>query len=150
MVRFTSGMRGPFPTLWGRCPGPRSGPGRMRADIAFMPQRVVLVLAAEVAERGIDDPARGVAETAEAASVLERVGNLAQVGELDLGALVREDALVHAHRPVAADATWRALAARLVCVELQEPVGRLDDAVAVVHHDHAARSAHGLGGSQRL
>src|SRR5579859_2773981 len=81
-----------------------SGTGPHLADLALVPERVVLVLAVEVAERGIDDPARRVAEPAQAAAVLERVRDPAEVVELDLRALVGQDALVHAHRPVASDA----------------------------------------------
>src|SRR5437016_6001322 len=93
-----------------------SGTGRDSTHVAFVPQRVVLVLVAEVAERGVDDPTGRVAEPAQAASVLQRIRNAAQVVELDLRTLVVENALVHADGPVAADATRRALAARFVCV----------------------------------
>src|SRR5215467_7885579 len=89
------------------------------ADVAFVPQCVVFVLAAEMTERRIDHPAGRVAQAAEAAAVLERVGHLAKVVQLDLRPFVGEDPLVHAHRPVATDAARRALAARLVGVELE-------------------------------
>src|SRR2546429_9048124 len=110
----------------------------MGAHFAFVPERVVLVLAVEVAERGVDDPARRVAEPAEAAAVLQRVRDAAGAVELDLRPVVAEDALVHAHRPVAPDAARRALAARLVRIELEEPARRSPGAVRAVHHDPAA------------
>src|SRR5437773_12314082 len=118
----------------------------MRCDLAFVPERVVLVLAVEVAESRVDDPARRITEPAEAAAVLQRVRDAAEVVQLNLRPVVAEDALVHAHRPVAPDAAGRALAARLVGVELEKPVRRPHDAVRVVHHDHAARAAHRLRG----
>src|SRR5438067_267288 len=71
-------------------------------------------------------------------AVFGRVRDAAEVVELDLRPVVAEDALVHAHRPVAPHAARRALAARLVRVELQQPVRGAHDAVRVVHHDHAA------------
>src|SRR5690242_14471231 len=82
----------------------------MGHHLALVPQRVVFVLAVEVAERGVDDPACRVAEAAQAAPVLQRVRDPAEVVELDLRTLVGQDALVHAHRPVASDAARRALA----------------------------------------
>src|SRR5260370_39051312 len=89
IVRLTSGIGPHFPALGGRCPGPRSGPGRMGlAGVALVPERVVLVLAVEVPEGGVDDPARGVAKAAQAAAVLKRVGDSAEVVELDLRPLV--------------------------------------------------------------
>src|SRR5438105_5164478 len=111
----------------------------MCCDLALMPERVVLVLAVEVPEGGIDDPARGVAETAEAAAVLQRVRDPAEVVELDLRAVAGEDALVHAHGPIASDAARRALAGRLAGGELKKPVRRPNDAARVVHHGHNAR-----------
>src|SRR5712692_475165 len=133
MVRLTSGNcpsgpAGHLPTRWG-------GQG---SHVALVPQRVVLVLLAEVAERGVDHPARRVTQAAQAAPVLQAVRHSLQRVELDLRTLVGEDPLVCAHRPVAADSTWRALAARLVGVELEQAIGGADDAVLVVHDDHAA------------
>src|SRR5438046_9429799 len=94
----------------------------MGAHLALVPERVVLVLDVEVAERGVDDPARRVAEPAEAAAILQRIRDAAEVVELDLRPVIAEDALVHAHRPVASHAARSALAARLVRAELEEPV----------------------------
>src|SRR5438270_12449668 len=96
MVRFTSGM------------------GGHRLHAAGVAGAVLIVLAVEVPHRRVDHPAGGVAEAAQAAAVLQRVGDLAQVLQLDGTALVGEDPLVHAHCPVAADATRSALAARFV------------------------------------
>src|SRR2546421_12773798 len=137
-------------TLWPSIDNSTLGTCRDLSDVAFMTQGVVLVLAAEVAEGGVDDPAGRVAQPAQAAAVLEPVGNALQVVELDLRALVGEDPLVHADRPVAADPARRALPARLVGVELQQPVRGTDDAVAVVHDDHATRSTHRARGGERL
>src|SRR6266581_3913439 len=120
MVRLTSGIDGSL------------------AHVARVPERVVLVLVAEVAERGVDHPAARVTQAAEAATVLQAVRDPLEDVKLDLRALVGQDALVGPHRPVLADAARRALAARLVGVELQQPMRRLDDAVRVVHHDHAS------------
>src|SRR6266851_3725956 len=113
MVRLTSGIDGNL------------------AHVARMPQSVVLVLIAEVAERGVDHPAARVTQAAEAAAILQAVGDPLQDVQLDLRALVGEDALVGPRRPVLADAARRALAARLVGVELQQPVRRRDDAMRV-------------------
>src|SRR5258708_8029192 len=124
MVRFTSGMR------------------QRGSDVAGVPEAVVLVLVAEVAHGRLDGPAGRVAQTAQAASVLQAVGDSLEDAELQLRALVREDAVVGPDCPVAADAAGRALAARLVGVEAQQARGALDDAVRIVHHDDAARSAH--------
>src|SRR5260221_243277 len=55
MVRLTSGIR------------------HHLADVALVPERVVLVLAGEVPERGVDDPARRVAKAAQAAAELDLV-----------------------------------------------------------------------------
>src|SRR6266581_3804538 len=93
---------------------------------------------ARVAERGVDHPAARVTQAAEAATVLQAVRDPLEDVKLDLRALVGQDALVGPHRPVLADAARRALAARLVGIELQQPMCRLDDAVRVVHHDHAS------------
>src|SRR5579859_158238 len=120
MVRFTSGM------------------GDRLADVAFVAERVVLVLLTEMADGRVDHPAARVAEATQAAPVLQAVRHADEGVELDLRALVGEDPLVRAHRPVLAHAAGRALAAGLVRVELEQPVGGLDDAVRVVHHDHAA------------
>src|SRR5215472_14247763 len=99
MVSLTSGTDGHLP------------------NVACVSKRVVLVLVAEMAERGVDHPSAGVAETAQAAAVLETVGNSLQDVDLHLRALVGKDALVGPHGPVLADPARRALAARLVGVE---------------------------------
>src|SRR5258706_4623606 len=100
-------------TLWLSIVRLTSGTRHHLADVALVPERVILVLAVEVAERGVDDPARRVAKAAQAAAVLQGVGDAAEVVKLDLRPLVGQDALVHAHRPVTADAAGRALAAGL-------------------------------------
>src|SRR5712691_2052469 len=130
IVRLTSGI-GPTHEWGGGIEG-------HLAHVAHMPQRVVLVLLAEVAERRVDHPAARVTQAAKAAAILQAVRDPLQDVELDLRALVGQDALVGPHCPVLADAAWCALAARLVGVELQQPVRGLDDAMRVVHHDHAA------------
>src|SRR5712691_10248307 len=89
-------------------------------------QAVLLVFVAEVPHGGLDHPARRVAEPAEAAAVLEAIGDALEDPELDLRALAGEDSLVCAHGPVAADAAGRAL----------------DHAVRVVHDDDSAGPAH--------
>src|SRR6202521_49703 len=127
-----------------------SGMCKRLADVAGVPEGVVLVLLAEVAESRVDDPARGVAEPAQAAAVLEAVRDALEDAQLELRALVGQDALVGPHRPVAADAARRALATGLVRIELEQPVGGPDHAVRVVHHDHAARSTHRAGGGESL
>src|SRR5712692_10619655 len=119
-----------------------SGMSRDRPDVALVPQRVVLVLLAEVAEGRVDDPSAGVTETAEAAAVLQAVRDPLEGIELQLRAFIGQDSFVGSHRPVLADPARGALATGLVGVELQEAMGRLDDAVRVVHHDHAARAGH--------
>src|SRR5258708_21650170 len=89
-------------TLWPSIVRLMSGIGHHLADVALVAERVVLVLAVEVAERGVDDPARRVAKAAQAAAVLQRVGDAAEVVELDLRPLIGKDALVHPHCPVPA------------------------------------------------
>src|SRR6202521_1715109 len=111
MVRLTSikgspGNRGG----WVRISRGPSGMCKRLADVAGVPERVVLVLLAEVAEGRVDDPARRVAEPAQAAAVLEAVCDALEDAQLELRALVGKDALVAPHRPVAADAARRALA----------------------------------------
>src|SRR2546427_7426769 len=127
-----------------------SGIRRNLSDVALMPETVVLVLLAEVADGGVDPPAGRIAEAAQAPAVLQPVRDADQRIELDLRALPGQDAPVGAHRPFAADAAWRALATRLVGVELEQPVRGLHDAVGVVHHDHAARTTHRTRCGQRL
>src|SRR4029077_14247554 len=107
-------------------------------DVAGVPQGVVLVLLAEVTEGRVDDPAGRVAESAKTAPVLQAVRDALEDVQVQLRAFVGEDSLVGPHRPVAADAARRALAAGLVRVELKQSVGGADDAVGVVHDDDAA------------
>src|ERR1700686_3061699 len=109
-----------------------SGIDESLPDVAGVPQSVVFVLIAEMAERRVDDPPGRVAKTAQAPPVLKTVRDALEDVQVQLRALVGEDPLVGPHRPVAADAARRALAARLVRVELQQPVGGADDAVGVV------------------
>src|SRR3984893_17419413 len=97
IVRLMSGMRQRLP------------------HIALVSQAVVLVLLAEVAHRRLDDPAGRVAQAAEAAPVLQPVGDALEHAELQPRTFVGQDAVVGAHGPVAADAARRALAARLEC-----------------------------------
>src|SRR5690349_3718523 len=92
MVRLTSGMGGNF------------------SYVARVAQGVVFVLLAEVAERGIDDPAARVAEAAQATPVLQPVRDALQDVELDLRSLIGEDAFVRAHCPVLSDPAGCALA----------------------------------------
>src|SRR5262245_38554610 len=89
---------------------------------ALVVQRVLLVLLAEVLHRRHDHPARGAAQAAQAAPVLEALLDAVQDLHVDRAALPAQDALVRAHRPVAADAARRALAARLVGIEPEQPV----------------------------
>src|SRR2546430_1477758 len=108
MVRLTSGMGGLLPIY-----GEVAAGGRRRGcpNFALVPQGMVLVFLTEVAERRVDDPARGVAQAAQAAPVLETVRHALQRVELDLRPLIGQDPLVRAHRPVAADPARRAFAA---------------------------------------
>src|SRR2546427_1480633 len=80
-----------------------SGTYGRRFYVALMPQGVVFVLVAEMPEGGVDHPTRGVAKPAEAASVLQTVGDAEKRVDLDLRSLVGEDPFVRAHCPVAAD-----------------------------------------------
>src|SRR5580704_14173606 len=93
------------------------------ADVAFVSQAVVFVLVVKVAHGRLDHPAGGVAEPAETAPVLESVGHPLEDAKLEPRSFVREDAVVGAHRPVAADAARRALAARLVGIETEQARG---------------------------
>src|SRR5256885_3769349 len=140
MVLAASTIRVPAGTLslWPSIVRLMSGMCGDCSHVAFMPEGVILVLLAEVPEGGVDHPARGVAKAAETAAVLQAVRNAQQSIDLDLRSLVGQDPLVGPHCPVAADAARRAFAARLKCVKLEQPVSGADDAVLVVHHDHAA------------
>src|ERR1700687_4381325 len=124
MVRFTSGMS---------C---------YSSHVAGVAEAVVLVLVVEVAHGRVDDPAGCVAQAAQAAPVLQTVRDPLEDAELQLRALVREDAVVGPDCPVAADAARGALATRLVGIEAQQSRGAFDHAVRVVHHDDPARTAH--------
>src|SRR5260370_3407685 len=108
MGRLTSGMR------------------KSLSDVVFVPESVVLVLLAKVADGRVDDPAARVAEPAQAAPVLQPVGDSEQDVELHLRSLVGQDPLVGAHRPGLTGPTWRGFAARIISLELQEPRGSPD------------------------
>src|SRR5260370_27263763 len=127
-------LSSPFMGRWRLVSSPFMGRWRPKADggadssssmcshrphVALVPQRVVLVLLAEVAEGRIDDPTRGVPETAKTPAVLETIRDSLQRVELDLRALIGQDPLVGPHRPIAADAARPALAARLVRIALE-------------------------------
>src|ERR1700682_363262 len=120
-----------------------SGMCQRFSNVAGVSECVVFVLIAEMAVGRLDDPAGRVAQAAQAAPVLQPLGDALEDAELELGAFVGQDPFVGAYGPVAADAARRALAAGLERVEAQEAGRRLDHAVRVVHHDDAARSAHG-------
>src|SRR5712692_6801406 len=87
--------------LWPSIVRLTSGTRHHLADLALVPERVVFVLVVEVAEGGVDDPASRIAKAAQTTAVLQRVRDAAEVVELDLRPLVGQDALIHAHRPVA-------------------------------------------------
>src|SRR5260370_42213504 len=74
-------------------------------------QAVLLVFVFEVPHRRLDHPTGGIAQPAEAAAVLKAVRDPPEDPGPDLRALAGQDSVVRAHRPVAADAAWRALAA---------------------------------------
>src|SRR5207247_5774576 len=122
--------------------GSGSGTGGHPVRRALVSERVLLVLAAEPLHRGHDHPARRVAEAAQAATALQALLDAVQDLQVDLAAGAGQDAIEGPHRPVAADAAGRALAARLVRVEAQAPVARAHDAVRVAHADHPAGARH--------
>src|SRR2546427_6409308 len=129
-------------SLWPSIVTFTSGMGQRRLHGADVVEAVLLVLVVEVPHGRFDHPARGVAEPTQAAAVLQTVGHAFEDAELNLRALTGKDPLVRAHRPVAAHATRRALAARLKGVKAKQPCSGLDDAMRVVHNDDPARSAH--------
>src|ERR1700694_2959802 len=88
-----------------------SGMGERSLHGEDVVQAVLLGLVSAVPHRRLDPPTGGVAEPAKAAAVLEAVRDPLEDPELDLRALAGEDSLVRAHRPAAADAVRRALAA---------------------------------------
>src|ERR1700682_6698881 len=94
--------------LWPSIVRLMSGTRQHLSYVARVPQAVVFVLRVEVAHRGLDHPAGGVAQAAQAAPVLQPIGDALEDAELELRALVGKDAVVCAHRPVAADAAWGA------------------------------------------
>src|SRR5205823_9595730 len=98
MIRLTSGIRGLLLPIHGEV---AAGGRRRGLHLALVPEGVVFVLLPEVAQRGVDHPARGVAQAAQAAPVLEAVRHALQGVELGLRALAGEDTLVGAYRPVA-------------------------------------------------
>src|SRR5487761_706610 len=81
-----------------------SGMRECLADVARVAEAVVLVLVVEVTHGGFDDPAGCVAQAAQAAPVLQAIGDSLEDAELELRSLVRKDKVVSPHRPVAADA----------------------------------------------
>src|SRR5215467_8704172 len=110
-------------TRWGVLEG-GACPPLLRSDMrwhppgrALVPQHVLLVLVAEVLHRRHDHPAGRVAQAAEAPAVLQALLNAVENLQVHHGAVARQDALVRAHGPVAADAAGRALPARLAGVE---------------------------------
>src|SRR5689334_13431419 len=99
MVRLTSATCPPRLRGGGTCPSgaARHLPtrwGGLCIHVARVPQGVVLVLLAEVSQRGVDYPAARVTQAAEAAAVLESIGDALQDVEVHLRACVVEDALV--------------------------------------------------------
>src|SRR6266566_4961717 len=97
MVRLISGTGRVLPIY-----GEVAAGGRRRGrHVAFVSQRVIFVFVSEMPERGVDHPTGGVAQTAQAPAVLQAVGDSEQGVDLDLRALVGEDAFVGTHRPVA-------------------------------------------------
>src|SRR5205807_9025756 len=102
---------------------------------ALVAKRVLLVLIPEVPHRRHDHPARRVAQAAQAAAALQALLDVVEDPQVGGAAAAGQDALERPHRPVAANAAGRALAAGLVRVEAEQPVGRPDHAVGVVHHD---------------
>src|SRR5258708_675348 len=88
--------------------------GLYGADVV---QAVLLVFVFEVPHRRLDHPTGSIAQPAEAAAVLKSFRDPLEDSELDLRTLAGQDSVVRAHRPVPADAAWRALAACLKGVE---------------------------------
>src|SRR5438445_490878 len=84
--------------LWPSIVTLTSGMRQRRPHVARMPQRVVLVLLTEVPEGRIDDPARRVAQAAEASAVLQTVGDPLEDPELDPRPFVSRDAVVRPAR----------------------------------------------------
>src|SRR6266849_2486713 len=120
-----------------------SGMHESLPDVAFVTEAVVLVLVVEGAHGRLDDPAGRVAQAAQAAPVLQPVRHALENAELQLGSLIGQDSLVSSDRPVPAHPARRALAAGFERVKPQQPGSGLDHTVRVVHHDDAARPAHG-------
>src|SRR5260370_37044484 len=89
MVRLTSGIR------------------KSLSDVAFVPESVVLVLLAKVAGGRVDDPAARVAEPAQAAPVLQPVGDPEPDVDLHPRSLRGPHPLAGAHRPVLASPACR-------------------------------------------
>ena len=110
---------------------------------------VLHVLVPEVADRRHRRVGGRTAEHAER-SLRHRLANPLQAFQnlflaIALGYLVEEG--VHL---VGADATGRAFSAGLVDAESHVELGDIDDAVVLVHDDHAARSHHGTEGDEAL
>src|SRR5215472_9475353 len=107
-------------TRFGGGPPFGSGMGGHPVSRALVAQRVLLVLVAEMPHRRHDHPARGVAQAAQAAAVLEALLDAVQDLQIHRAALAGEDPLERANGPVATHAARRALAARLVGVEAEQ------------------------------
>src|SRR5512142_743652 len=99
---------------------------------------VVLELVAVGLHEGAHGHRRGVSEGADGAP-LDVVREVEQQVQVLLAALARLDAVDDAVEPARALAAGRALAARLLEVEVGEALGRLHHAGVLVHHDHGAR-----------
>src|SRR3954468_19408539 len=102
---------------------------------------VGLELVAELLDHRADRHRHRVAQDAQAVAddlLLDRGHDV----EVHRGRLARLDALEHLVRPVRPLAAWRALAARLVAVELRRLQRDVDDRVRVVDHDDRARAEH--------
>src|SRR5579859_5265169 len=94
--------------------GLRSGTDRNPLfDRALVAEAVLLVLLPEAVHARLDHSTRRVPETAQTPPTLEAGLDPVQQLQVHLAALARQDALVGAHRPIAAHAARRALAARL-------------------------------------
>src|SRR5262245_59872307 len=98
---------------------------------------VRLVLVAEVLEARLDRADGSVGERTER---LEQdvPTELVQERQVLLATVALLDPPEHATHPPRALAARRALATRLVRIELHQASGRLDDAVGLVHHDDRA------------
>src|SRR5262245_15783042 len=143
-VRF---MPGPSSPQSRRClPGQRlgllEGPGRA-APAALLPY-VVLVLLAELLQRGLRGGDGGVAERAQRLAS-DRVADVPQDVQLPHRGPPGLDAVQEAQHPARALPAGRALAAGLVLVEVGQALGHPDHAGGVVHDDGPGGAEHGAG-----